>query len=166
MPLLPQLAAAVTRSLAAVVSAAQQQQQYVAAMMASAGQPGSAQRQQQLREQQPKGLTPEMSAEGTAAAGLLSLLVQLSDQASASAAAAGSGGGGPELPAELEPAAKTAAAAAAADFGGGVVRLPSLGLTLVEACLEVSVGLGAWNEAGAAVWARYGLICGRGSELV
>ena len=133
-PLLPQLAAAVTRSLAAVVTAAQQQQQQIAALVASAGQPGAAQRQQQ--QTPAKGLTPELSGEGTAAAGLLTLLVQLSDQAAA-AAAAGGGGGAPELPAELEPAAKAAAAVAAADFGGGVVRLPSSGLTLVEACLEV-----------------------------
>lgn len=143
-PLLPQLAAAITGSLAAVVAAAQQQQQHIAALVAGAGAAGSAQRQQQ---QPAKGLTPELAAESGAAAVLLTLLVQLSEQAALAA------GGGQELPAELQPAAKAAAAVAAADFGGGVVRLPSQGISLVEYCLEVRChDLLRWQQLGTACY--------------
>lgn len=137
-PLLPQLAAAITRSLSAMLTAAAAGQQRIADLLAAASTPAA----QRVREQQQnKGLTADLAAEGSAAATLLTLLVQLVDQAAAAAAAGGQPAAG-ELPTELEPAAKAAAAVAAVDFGGGVVRLPSAGVGLVEACLEASGGMG------------------------
>ena len=147
-PLLGQLAASITESMAKVVNgAAQQQQQIAAALAAPHG--------QQQQRPPSKGLAAEQATESTAAATLLALLVQLSHQATDAAAAAAGGGqqqqqqqAPPELPAELEPAAKAAAAVAATDFGGGTVRLPHLGMSLVEACLEVgSVGGVGWPPA-------------------
>jgi len=150
VPLLGQLAASITRSLEAAVTAAQQQQQAIAAALAAP--PGPQHQQKQV----PKGLTAEQAAESTAAAGLLTLLVQLSEQAAAAAAA----GGQPaelQLPAELQPAAKAAAAVAAADFGGGVVRLPSQGVALVEACLEVCwVGVDGGFSSSVSGWRAMG----------
>ncbi|KAL4448640.1 hypothetical protein ABPG75_005859 [Micractinium tetrahymenae] len=129
-PLMGPLAEAITKSLAAVVTAAAAQQLALAAMLGAAPKPGHPQRGP------PKGLTPELAAEGTAAAALLTLIVQLSEQAAAAALAASGQPAELQLPAELQPAAKAAAAVAAADFGGGAVRLPSQGVALVEACLE------------------------------
>ncbi|PSC67511.1 importin-11 isoform X1 [Micractinium conductrix] len=125
-PLLPQPAAAIAASLGAAVTAAAAGKQAITDLMAAP--PGAS---HQPRPPS-KSLTAEQAAEGTAAAGLLNVLVQLCEQA-----AAGQPGGELQLPAELQPAAKAAAAVAAADFGGGVVRLPSQGVSLVEACLEV-----------------------------
>lgn len=136
-PLLPQLAAAITRSLSAMLAAAAAGQQRIADLIAASSLPAA---QRSREQQQNKGLTADLAAEGTAAAVLLTLLVQLAEQAAAAAAAAGGQPAAAELPAELEPAAKAAAAVAAVDFGGGVVRLPSAGVGLVEACLEVSDG--------------------------
>jgi hypothetical protein len=133
VPLLPQLAAAITRSLSAMLTAAAAGQQRIQELLAAASLPAG---QRAREQQQNKGLTADLAAEGTAAAVLLTLLVQLADQAAA-AAAAGEQPAAVQLPTELEPAAKAAAAVAAVDFGGGVVRLPSSGVGLVEACLEV-----------------------------
>lgn len=145
-PLLPQLAAAITRSLSAMLAAAAAGQQRIADLIAASSVPAA---QRSREQQQNKGLTADLAAEGTAAAVLLTLLVQLAEQAAAAAAAAGGQPAAAELPAELEPAAKAAAAVAAVDFGGGVVRLPSAGVGLVEACLEVndgSFGENAWSQ--------------------
>lgn len=138
-PLMGPLAEAVTRSLAAVVTAASQQQLALATMLGAPPKPG------QLPKGPPRGLTPEQAAEGTAAAALLTLIVQLSEQAAAAAVAASGQPAELQLPAELQPAAKAAAAAAAADFGGGAVRLPSQGVALVEACLEVGPTTVEWD---------------------
>jgi hypothetical protein len=126
-PLMGQLAEAITGSLAAAVAMALQTAAAVKQLLAAP--PG--QDQQQLHRSTVKGFSAEQATESTTAATLLSLLVQLLDQAAAP------GSQPPELPAELQPAATAAAAMAAVDFGSGVVRLPALGLTLVEACLEV-----------------------------
>ncbi|KAL4857828.1 Importin-11 [Chlorella vulgaris] len=125
-PLMGQLAEAITGSLAAAVAMALQTAAAVKQLLAAP--PG--QDQQQLHRSSVKGFSAEQATESTTAATLLSLLVQLLDQAAAP------GSQPPELPAELQPAATAAAAMAAVDFGSGVVRLPALGLTLVEACLE------------------------------
>lgn len=164
MSLLPQLATAITRSLSAMLAAAAAGQQRIQELLAAANAPvGQRARDQQ---QQNKGLTADLAAEGTAAALLLTLLVQLADQA-ATAAAAGEQPAAVQLPTELEPAAKAAAAVAAVDFGGGVMRLPSSGVGLVEACLEVravnwslarNTIKGAW--ACVVVVAGWAAVCG------
>lgn len=134
-PIMAQLAAAITGSLTASLTAAHAQQQHLIDILASIGQARQA--------APPKGLTADQAAQSTAGAGLLNLHIQLSEQA----AAAAGGQQQLELPAELQPAAKGAAAVAAADFGGGVVRLPSQGVALVEACLE-SVGRLLFKQPG------------------
>lgn len=126
-PLIDHLSAAITAKLRNAAEAAAQQ-------AASLQDAASGQAARQPREPL-KGLTKEQAVESTAAATLLNLIVQLSEAAA--------GGGAPELSAELQQAAKAAAAVAAADFGGGVMRLPKHGISLIEACLEVSFALAA-----------------------
>ena len=142
-PLLGPLASAITASLGAAVAAAAQQRAALQQLLAGpSGQQGQ-------RQPSVKGMAPDQVAEATSAAALLALIVHLSEQAGGGQ----QGGQQGELPAELQPAAKAAAQVAAADYGGGVVRLPSMGLGLVEACLEVWTGAAAAGAgAGCSAW--------------